>query len=205
MLARLLTMQAIGLCIFTITIPVEVIYAQHALNAGAGGYGLLLGVWGGGAVAGSVVYARFRRRAASALIGGSALALAAGFAVMAAAPGLIVALCGAAVAGAGNSVEWVACRTAIQERTPDRWMALLMSLTDSMSMLAPGVGIVAGGLIAQFASSRAAFAVASAGSLLFAIAVPFAFRTAHAPRPERAPAVDVSADEAALPRGKSLV
>jgi predicted MFS family arabinose efflux permease len=205
LLARLLTMQAIGLCIFTITIPVEVIYAQHALGAGAGGYGLLLGVWGGGAVAGSVVYARFRRRAATPLIAGSALALAAGFAVMAAAPGLIVALCGAAVAGAGNSVEWVACRTAIQERTPDRWMALLMSLTDSMSMLAPGVGIVAGGLIAQFASSRAAFAVASAGSLLFAVAVPFALRRADAPRPERGPAVDVSADEAALPRGKSLV
>ena len=203
-LARLLTMQAIGLCIFTITIPVEVVYA-HALHAGAGGYGLLLGVWGGGAVAGSVVYARFRRRTASALIAGSALALAAGFAVMAAAPTLIVALFGAAVAGAGNSVEWVACRTAIQERTPDRWMALLMSLTDSISMLAPGVGIVAGGLIAQFASSRAAFGVAAAGSLVFAVAVPFAFRNTPAPRPERQPAVDVSADEAALPRGKSLV
>jgi MFS family permease len=204
-LARLLIMQAIGLCVFTITIPIEVIYAQHALHAGAKGYGLLLGVWGGGAVAGSVVYARFRRRTASALIAGSALALAAGFAVMAAAPSLILALCGAAVAGAGNSVEWVAWRTAIQERTPDRWMALLMSLADSLSMLAPGVGIVAGGLIAQFASSRTAFAVASVGSLLFAVAVPFAFRRAPATRPERRPAVDVSAEEAALPRGKSLV
>jgi predicted MFS family arabinose efflux permease len=204
-LARLMIIQAIGLCVFTISIPVEVVYAQHTLNAGADGYGLLLGVWGGGAVAGSFVYARFRRRSASALIGGSALALAAGFAVMTAAPSLIVALVGAAVAGAGNSVEWVAWRTAIQERTPDRWMALVMSLCDSMSMLAPGVGIVAGGLLAEFASARAAFGVAAVGSLLFAIAVPFAFRKARAPRPDRRPPVEVSVEEAALPRGKSLV
>jgi hypothetical protein len=72
-------------------------------------------------------------------------------------------------------------------------------------MLAPGVGIAAGGLIAQFASSRTAFGVASAGSLLFAVAVPFAFRRAPATRKDRRPAVDVSADEAGLPRSKSLV
>jgi len=199
-------MQAVGLCIFTVTIPVEVIYAQQELNAGASGYGLLLGTWGGGAVFGSAVYARFRRRSAVLLIGGAALALAVGFGVMTVAPTLLVALCGSAVAGAGNSVEWVAWRTAIQERTPDRWMALMMSLADSMSMLAPGVGIIAGGLIAQFTSSRAAFGVAAAGSLVFAILVPLAFGKGRDPRPGPRPSpVEVSADEAAIPRGKSLV
>jgi MFS family permease len=204
-LSRLLIMQALGLCIFTITIPVEVVYAQHALHAGASGYGLLLGLWGAGAVAGSVAYARFRRRSAPVLIACSAVSLTVGFAVMTVAPSLIVALCGSAVAGAGNSVEWVAWRTAIQERTPDRWMALMMSLADSMSMLAPGVGIVAGGLIAQFASSRVAFGVAAGGSLVFAIVVPLAFRGAPDRRPERRPSVEVSAEEAAISRGKSLV
>ncbi len=205
LLSRLLIMQVVGLCIFTITIPVEVVYAQHALHAGAGGYGLLLGTWGGGAVFGSVVYARFRRRSAPVLIGGAALSLAAGFAVMTAAPSLIVAVCGSVVAGAGNSVEWVAWRTAIQERTPDRWIALMMSLTDSMAMLAPGVGIIAGGLIAQLASSRAAFGVAAGGSLLFAVTVPLAFGKGRDRRPERRPSVGVSAEEAAIPRGKTLV
>ena len=204
-LARLLIMQAVGLCIFTITIPVEVVYAQHTLHAGAGGYGLLLGVWGGGAVAGSAVYARFRRQSAPVLIGGSALSLAVGFAVMAVAPSLVVALCGSAVAGAGNSVEWVAWRTAIQVRTPDRWMALMMSLADSMSMLAPGLGIAAGGLIAQFASSRVAFGVAAGGSLVFAVVVPLAFHRVRERRPERRPPVEVSAEDAAISRGKSLV
>ena len=204
-LGRLLLMQAVGLCIFTITVPVEVVYAQHALNAGAGGYGLLMGLWGGGAVAGSVVFARFRRRSAPLLISCSAVSLAVGFAVMTFAPSLVVALCGAAVAGAGNSVEWVAWRTAVQERTPNRWMALIMSLTDSMSMLAPGVGIVLGGVIAQLASSRAAFGVAAAGSLVFAVAVPFAFRQAGARPVEAPPVPEVPGEEAAVARGKTLV
>jgi len=81
-----------------------------------------------------------------------------------------------------------------------------MSLADSMSMLAPGVGIIAGGLIAQFASSRAAFGVAAAGSLLFAVAVPIAFRNAPIRRLERRTSpVEVSAEEAVIPRGKSFV
>ena len=204
-LSRLLLIQAVGLCIFTITVPVEVVYAQHTLNAGPGGYGLLLGLWGAGAVAGSVVYARFRRRSAPALITSSALSLAIGFTVMTIAPSLPVALCGAVIGGAGNSLEWVAWRTAVQERTPERWMALIMSLTDSMSMLAPGVGIVLGGVIAEVASARAAFGVAAAGSLLFAVAVPFAFRQTRGRRPEHRPAVDIAAEEAAITRGKSLV
>jgi MFS family permease len=204
-LGRLLLMQAVGLCIFTITIPVEVVYTQHTLNAGAGGYGLLMGVWGGGAVAGSVVFARFRRTSAPVLIGCSAVALGVGFTVMTVAPSLGVALCGAAVAGAGNSLEWVAWRTAVQERTPNRWMALIMSLTDSMSMLAPGVGIVLGGVIAQVASSRAAFGVAAAGSFVFAVAVPFAFRQAGQRRAEPPPVVEVTGEEAAVTRGKTLV
>jgi MFS family permease len=204
-LGRLLLMQAVGLCIFTITIPVEVVYTQHALNAGAGGYGLLMGLWGVGAVAGSVVFARFRRRSAPLLITCSAVALGVGFTIMTAAPSLGVALFGAAVAGAGNSLEWVAWRTAVQERTPNRWMALIMSLTDSMSMLAPGVGIVLGGIIAEVASSRAAFGVAAAGSFVFAVAVPFAFRQAGGRRAEPPPAVEVTGEEAAVPRGKTLV
>jgi predicted MFS family arabinose efflux permease len=204
-LSRLLLIEAVGLCIFTITVPVEVVYAQHTLNAGPGGYGLLLGVWGGGAVIGSFVYAWFRRRSAPALITGSAMALAVGFAVMTVAPSLPVALAGAVIGGAGNSLEWVAWRTAVQERTPERWMAVIMSLTDSLSMLAPGVGIVLGGVIAQGASARAAFGVAAVGSMLFAVSVPFAFRQARGRRLEPRPTVDVGAEEAAIARGKSLV
>jgi MFS family permease len=203
-LSRLLAMQGLGLVFFTITIPVEVVYTQHTLRAGAGGYGVLMGVWGGGAVAGSAIYARWRRRPTATLIGGSAAALGLGFTVMAVAPSLPLALVGAAIAGAGNSVEWVAAKTAVQERTPDRWMAMVMGLTESISQLAPGIGILLGGLITALTASRVAFAVAAGGSLLFAAAVPFVFRGAAEPhRKEPAPPVKVPGD-VPLPRGKSL-
>ena len=165
-----------------------------------------MGVWGGGAVAGSAIYARWRRRPAATLIGGSAAALGLGFATMAVAPSLPLALIGAAVAGPGNSVEWVAAKTAVQERTPDRWMAMVMGLTESMSQLAPGIGILLGGLITALATSRVTFAVAAGGSLLFAAAVPLVFRPRRASAWSRAAPVEVA--EPLRPprdRGTSLV
>jgi predicted MFS family arabinose efflux permease len=161
----LLGMQSAALVFFTISIPVEVVFAQHTLHAGAGGYGALLSVWGAGAVAGSAVYARWRVAPARLLIAGGAAALGVGFVVMAVAPSLVVAVIGSALAGSGNGVESVAARTAIQERTPDRWMALVMGLNESITQAAPGVGIVLGGLIAALTGPRVAFAVAGAGSL----------------------------------------
>ena len=204
-LTRLMAMQCIGLVFFTVTIPVEVVYTQHTLRAGAGGYGVLMGVWGGGAVAGSAIYARWRRRATATLIGGSAAALGLGFALMAVAPSLPLALVGAAIGGAGNSVEWVAARTAVQQRTPDRLMAMVSGLTESMSQLAPGIGILLGGLITALTASRVAFAVAAGGSLLFAAAVPFVFRRAALPRRKDPVAPVAVPGEVPLPRGKSLV
>jgi MFS family permease len=195
-LSRLLVLQTIGLVFFTISIPVEVVYAQHTLHAGASGYGILLGVWGGGAVAGSAVYARWRRGSPSALIGWSAASLALGFAILAIAPTLLVALIGSALGGAGNSVEAMAARTAIQERTPDRWMALVMSFSDSTAQLAPGLGILIGGVITELTMSRVAFAVAAVGAAVFAASVPLLLRQ-EAPR--------FTETQAGVREGKSLV
>ena len=44
------------------------VFAEHTLHTGAGGYGALLSAWGVGAVAGSAVYARWRGRPARQLI-----------------------------------------------------------------------------------------------------------------------------------------
>lgn len=168
---RLLVLQGIGLACFTISVPVEVVFAQHSLHAGAGGYGALLSAWGGGAIAGSIV-----------------IALAAGFAVMAVAPSLAIALVGSVVAGVGNGVESTAAQTAVQQRAKQEWMALTMSLNQSVSQLAPGAGIVLGGVIASLASARVALGVAGVGSLLFAAAVAFALRPAVLAPPDSPPA-----------------
>jgi predicted MFS family arabinose efflux permease len=198
---RLLVLQGIGLACFTISVPVEVVYAQHALHAGAGGYGALLSAWGGGAVAGSIVIARWRRRSPRTLIAGSALALAAGFAVMTAAPSLAIALAGSVVAGVGNGVESTAAQTAIQQRARQEWMALIMSLNQSVAQLAPGLGIVLGGVIASLASARAALGIAGAGSLLFAVVVTYALRPAvlALSDPPSAPGGAAPIDDAASP------
>jgi predicted MFS family arabinose efflux permease len=184
---RLLILQGIGLACFTISIPVEVVYAQHTLRAGAGGYGALLSAWGGGAVAGSIVIARWRRRSARTLIAASALALAVGFAVMAVAPSLALALVGSVIGGVGNGVESTAAQTAVQQRAQPEWMALIMSLNQSVTQLAPGLGILVGGVLASLASARLALAVAGVGSLLFAGAVAVALRPAVL-RPSAPPA-----------------
>jgi predicted MFS family arabinose efflux permease len=162
----LLGLQAAAVMFFAISIPVEVVFATHTLHAGAGGLGALTAVWGTGAVAGSVFYARFRAVPPRVLISVGAGALAAGFVVMAAAPGLQVALIGALVAGLGNGIEAVSARTALQEQVEEAWMAMMMSLNESILQAVPGAGIVVGGAITAITSPRVALAVAGSGALL---------------------------------------
>ena len=203
-LGLLLVGQAVGIVFFTITLPVEVVYTQHTLHAGPDGYGLLMAFWGGGALAGSALYARLRRREAALLVAGSSLLLGIGFLVMTVAPSLPVALIGAAVAGSGNTAESISVRTAVQERTPDRWMALILSLSDSISQMGPGVGIILGGVLTALTNARVAIGVAAVGSILFALAARIALRDLHAPPPDGEPAGDDAEDEA-MDRGPSLV
>jgi MFS family permease len=164
----LLSMQAVGLVFYTISIPVEVVFAEHTLHAGTGGYAAMLAGWGAGAVVGSLAYARWHGLPARALIGSAAAAMATGFVVMASAPTIVVATVGAVIAGAGNGVEAVASRTALQERVEQRWMAVMISLGESLVQGVPGIGILIGGAIAALAGARVAFAVAGAGALAIA-------------------------------------
>ena len=127
----ILIVQALGMVVGTISVPIEVVFAQHTLHAGAGGYGAMLSGWGAGAVVGSAAYARWRRRPGRALITLSAAAFTVGFAIIAAAPEIVVAVAGSAVGGFGNGIGSVAQRTMLQEYTPRRWMSLVVSLNES--------------------------------------------------------------------------
>jgi len=171
---RLLILQAFGVLFFTISVPVEVVFAEHSLHAGSEGYGGLLSAWGAGAVAGAAIYARWRALPSRSLIMIGAASLGIGFVVMAVAPTLAVAIIGAAFAGVGNGVEAVAARTALQEETEERWMALMMSLNESLFQSVPGAGILLGGAITALGSPRTALAVAGAGSVAVTAAAWFA-------------------------------
>jgi predicted MFS family arabinose efflux permease len=165
LIRALLGVQAVAVLFFTISTPVEIVLVQHSLHGGAGGYGALVSAWGAGSLAGSAVYARWRRWASWALIALGAALLGAGFIVMAAAPSLAIVIAGAALAGVGNGVEAVAARTALQEAVQPQWMALIMSLNESIFQAMTGIGFALGGALAALAGPRAALAVGGAGSL----------------------------------------
>jgi Major Facilitator Superfamily len=167
----LLGLQAAALLFFSISLPVEVVFAQHSLHAGAGGYGALLSAWGGGAVVGSAIYGRWNAAPARVLITLGAVCLGIGFVVMGIAPSLAVAIAGSVVAGVGNGIHAVSSRTALQEAVRERWMALMMSLNESIFQAVPGAGILLGGAIAALAGPRAALGAGGIGSLGIAIAV----------------------------------
>jgi MFS family permease len=172
----LLSLQAAAILFFTISIPVEVVFAQRTLHAGAGGYGGLLSAWGGGAVAGAAIYARWRALPSRELIALGAGLLGIGFVVMAIAPSLAVAIVGAAIAGVGNGIEAVSARTALQEEVEPQWMAMMMSLNESMFQLVPGAGILLGGALTALFNPRVALWVGGAGSLLVTAAIWVALR-----------------------------
>jgi Major Facilitator Superfamily len=168
LIRRLLALQAAAMLFFTISLPVEVVFAQHTLKAGAGGYGALLAGWGAGAIVGSGFYARWRGRPSRLLITVGTLLLGAGFLLMAVAPTLGVAIAAAVIAGVGNGVQVVAMRTALQEAVPEQLMALILSLNESIFQAVPGAGILLGGALAALAGPRQALAVAAVGSFLVA-------------------------------------
>jgi MFS family permease len=164
----MLILQSGGLIAFTMSVPVEVVLASHTLHAGASGYGALMSGWGAGAVLGSAVYARWRRKPALVLMIGSALSMTVGFALMGLAPTIVVAVIGAALGGIGNGGGLMAAKTMLQDYTPQRWMAMVTSLNESISQVTPGIGILLGGVLTAIVSPRLALLVAAVGSFIYA-------------------------------------
>jgi predicted MFS family arabinose efflux permease len=162
-LRRLLTAQGAAFVFFAAVLPIEVVFVKQTLGGGDVGYGLLLAGWGVGMVLGSVVFAALRRAALPLLLFFSTLAIGASYLAIGAAPTLAVACAAAVLGGTGNGVQWVAAISAVQELTSERMQARVMSVLESTSMLAQGVGFVLGGLIATAISPRATFLVAGAG------------------------------------------
>jgi Transmembrane secretion effector len=165
----LLISLAAAVLFLSIPIPVEVVLAEHTLHGGAGGYGALLSAWGAGAVLGSAIYARWRALPARAPIAFGASCMGAGCLVMAIAPSLAVAIAGSALGGVGNGTMFVGSRTALQEAAEHRWMALVMSLTESIIEGIPGLGILLGGALTAAAGPRAALAVGGVGALVTSV------------------------------------
>ena len=168
----LLVGEAAAMMLFTLVIPIEVIYAKESLHTTSAGFGILLASWGAGIVVGSVIYLSVKRRAPFTLIILSTAAIGVGYLGMAAASTLLLACLFSVLGGAGNGVQWISVVTALQEATPTDYQARTTGLLESIGAAMPGVGYLIGGGLVALGSPRTAYAVAGAGVLaLVAVAI----------------------------------
>ena len=166
----LLAGQAIALVLFTMIIPIEVIYAKESLGTTSAGFGILLASWGAGIVVGSLIYLRVKHRSPFGLVMASTLAVGIAYLGLAGAGTLLLACLISVVGGAGNGIQWIAVMTTLQERTPPAYQARITGLMESIGFATPGIGFLLGGAIVAVADPRAAYAVAGAGLILLVLA-----------------------------------
>jgi MFS family permease len=186
----LLAGEAVALVLFTIIVPIEVVYAKESLGTTDAGFGVLLASWGAGIVIGSLAYLLVRTRSTVTLIVVSTTAVGIAYLGMASADTLAVACAFSVLGGAGNGVQWIVVMTALQEATPRDYQARVTGLLESLGAAMPGIGYVLGGILASAGSPRTAYAVAGAGVLVL-VAGALAGRSrisasVHGPRPDHA-------------------
>jgi MFS family permease len=169
-LVRLLLIgEALALVMFTLVVPIEVIYAKESLETTSAGFGILLASWGVGIVVGSLVYLVVKHRSTLGLIVVSTAAVGLAYLGMASAETLLLACIASIVGGAGNGVQWISVVTALQEATPADYQARIVGLLESLGAAMPGVGYVLGGALVALGSPRTAYAFAGAGVLLLVL------------------------------------
>jgi MFS family permease len=164
----LITVQTAAMLAFMLVIPIEVVYAQRDLAAGAGGYGALLATWGLGIVVGGALFAR-ARSPLTLLAAGASLLVAAAYGGLAIAPGIVLACAASLLGGIGNGIQWVAVMTALQERVPEALQVRVVGLLDAGAQLAPGLGFALGTILTALLSARATYAIAAMATTIAAL------------------------------------
>jgi len=165
--ARVLLLgEAVALVLFTISVPIEVIYARETLRTDDAGFGLLLSSWGAGIVLGSLIFLGVKHRSTAGRILLSTLAIGIAYLGMAAVDDLWTACAFSVLGGIGNGIQWVSVMTALQEVTPDELQARVVGLLESIASVMTGVGFLLGGVITAVASPPVAFAIAGAGTVV---------------------------------------
>jgi MFS family permease len=110
----LLIGQAFALVLFTLVVPIEVIYAKESLGTTDAGFGILIASWGAGIVLGSLVYLLVKQRSPLALIVVATALIGVAYLGMATAESLLVACLISIVGGAGNGMQWISVVTTLR-------------------------------------------------------------------------------------------
>jgi MFS family permease len=91
-------------------------------------------------------------------------AVAAGYLGTAAAPSLAVACCASVIGGIGNGTQWAAVETVVHRLVAETFRARVAATLETLMAIAPGFGIVGGGVLAAAWSPRGAYYVAGGGA-----------------------------------------
>lgn len=161
----LLSCQTLAILLFTMVVPIEVVYAKETLQTTDAGYGLLLASWGAGAVLGSIAYVRLARGSLVGLIVLSTAMIGVAYVGMGLSELLSTATICSAIGGFGNGIQWVAVMTALQEATPGDLQSRIAGLLESSASAVMGVGFIAGGTLATVTAPETCFLVAGTGTL----------------------------------------
>jgi MFS family permease len=146
-----------------ITIPAEVFLAKETFGAGDAGYGLLVGLFGGGMVLGSALMAALGDRAGllplyflSIFVGAFALA-GTGLA-----PVFVLALTALTVEGIATGIDNVATDTILQKRVPEAFLGRVFALRFLSYSAGEALAYLAGGLIVDSIGPASTYVLAGA-------------------------------------------
>ena len=178
LIGRLLVADAFYWLFIAAITPIEVAFVCGTLEAGSDALGAVLAAWGAGMIAGGIAAARLRSTPLPALLAIAATTQAIAFLGMGVSSSVGQVLIWSAIGGVGNGGYGMAYLTALQERTPSLHQACVNALYETIGSVAPGLGFMAGGLLAVLASPRAVYLVAGLGALAVVGATAAALRSA---------------------------
>lgn len=159
------TVGAVVACA-NMAVVAEVVFAEHVLRAGPGGYSLLVAGWTAGMVAGTLAGGRLPVRwlLATALTG--TVATGAGIALAGAAVALWQAVAAYGFGGLASGAETVATRSLLNHRAPEEVAGRVFALYSGMLFGATSLAMaVAGGLLTVL-GARTVLVLAGCGGML---------------------------------------
>jgi MFS family permease len=168
---------------------VAVFMARSVLGAGDVGFGLLVSLSGVGLVAGSLLLLSARRLPRSpsdeALYLLTFVIQGASYVLIGLSPGIAWAVAFSAIGGVGNGMDVALTDTLVQKHVPAESQTWVFAMMLPLQRVAGGASVLAGGVIAELLSPRAAYVVAGAGLLAAAVFGAYALPgwTRPAPQP----------------------
>jgi MFS family permease len=143
------------------TIPAEVFLATETFDAGDAGYGLLVGLWGGGMVLGSALMTALGDRVSLvflyfvSIFAGALALVGAGLA-----PAFAFALGALMVEGIATGIDNVATDTILQKRVPDAFLGRVFAVRFLSYSAGEALAYPVGGLIVDAVGPRSTYLLA---------------------------------------------